>query len=778
MADHFGSYLSDTHWQIFETGWDPELQNVNETRLALGNGYIGSRSILEENPPDCRPGTFFAGLFEGTRAFVPELINAPNPFDLRVSAEGEKLDVLAMDVVSHKRVLDMFKGLLTRHTVYANARKKRIDYQSMRFISMHDKNTAVMQVCITPLDDEATFTVTSAIDSSVVNRGLVTEGDKQHVAVVESSKTGSIKCVCTKTIEKEVLISYRSQLVLKKGKRVRNMPDWTFELKLKKGETACITNYLAFNTSFVNDSIEKTKKASLNAINRSVKKGFDQMVREHSRAWARKWKKANIEIDGAPNMERVIRFNMYHLFIAASEHRADVSIGAKALTGEGYRGHVFWDTELFCLPFFIYTNPAVARNQLIYRYNRLDAARKIAVEKGYKGAMFPWESADTGEETTPAWYKDGRGKIQRVLTMEQECHITADIAYAVVHYYSATNDVDFLLDHGLELILETARFWASRAVYNKRTKKYDIKNVIGPDEFHEGVNNNAFTNMMAQWNLKIAAQLLRVMKKKHPAEIKALTGKIRLKSSELDAWRKTAANMHISFLKKTKIIEQFQGYLKRRKLPLPELDQHSMPGYPDNVKDINSTQYVKQADVVMLMFVLSDFFSLATKKKNYHFYEKRTLHKSSLSASVHALIGAEVGDENKALHYLDVAAHADLEDVYGNTQDGIHAASLGGVWQALINGFAGMRIRRGILSFSPRLPSGWKKIKFSFKFKGYDISAEVGHEKVSLTFSSKRKTDKLPVRVYRSLHMLQANKKSSFHKKLKKKAVYDTRGLY
>ncbi len=777
MEDYFANYLSDTHWQIFETGWDPELQNLHETRLALGNGYIGSRSILEENPPDCRPGTFFSGLYEGTRSLVPELVNAPNPIDFRISVGGEKLGVVTMDVVNHKRILDMYKGILARHTTYSNARKKRFNYQSMRFFSMYDENIAVMQVYLTSLDEDATFTLTNSIDASIMNRGLVTEGDKQHVTVVESSKSGSVRCVCTRTIEKGILISYRSQVVVKKGKKVYSAPDWTFQLRLKKGESACITNYLSFHTSF-GASMEKTKRASLGSVTRSVKKGFDQLIREHCKAWEKKWKRANIEIDGDPAIERAIRFNIYHLLIAASENCDDVSIGAKSLTGEGYRGHIFWDTEIFCLPFFVYTNPTIARNLLLYRYRRLNAARKIAREKGYQGAMFPWESADTGEETTPSWYKDGRGKIQKVLTMEQECHITADIAYAAVHYFMATNDADFMLNYGLEIILEAARFWASRLEYKQRKKRYEINNVIGPDEFHEGVNNNAYTNILAQWNLRAAAKFFNVFQRRYPAEVKKLMARINLKVSDLRNWGQMASKIYIPFSKKTGILEQFEGFFKKRKSPLPELDHLSVPLYPKGIRDIGNTQYVKQADVVMILFLLSDIFSLETKRKNYLYYEERALHKSSLSAAIHAAVGAEVGEEHKACHYFEIATYADLKNIYGNTDAGIHAASLGGVWQALINGFAGVRIRKGVLSFNPQVPSEWKSIRFSIIFRGVDISVNIYGNKVVLYFSSKCKTDWLPVRVYGIAHTLPANKKVSFYKKYRKKITFDTKGIY
>ncbi|MEE9614331.1 MAG: glycosyl hydrolase family 65 protein [Thermodesulfobacteriota bacterium] len=777
MEDHFESYLSGIQWQIFETAWDPGVQNVCETQFTLGNGYVGSRGILEENPPGCRPGTFFAGLYEGTRALVPEIVNAPNPIDFRISVDGEKLGVVAMDVLDHKRTLDMRGGILTRRTVYSNARKKRFDYQSMRFFSMHDKNVAVMRIYVTPLDEDADLTITSAVDSSVVNKGLVTEGDKKHISVIEAGGSGDSNYLCVKTVEKGSLIAYASKVIVKKGRKTYAAPDWTFKLHLKKGETVCITNYLSFYTA-PGASVEKTKRTALDSVAGSAKKGFDGLVREHRKAWEKRWKRANIEICGDPHVERAVRFNIYHLLIAATEECDDVSIGAKALTGEGYRGHIFWDAEIFCVPFFIYTEPAVARNLLMYRYHRLNEARKLAGERGFQGAMFPWESADTGEETTPSWYKDGSGKIQKVLTMEQECHITADIAYTTVHYFFATNDMEFMLRYGLEMVFETARFWASRVKYNGKKKRYEIKNVIGPDEFHEGVDNNAFTNLMAQWNLRVASKLYRTFHRRYPAEMKKLMGRIDLKASEFKVWREVASAIYVPTSKKTKIIEQFEGYLKKKKLPLPKPDHHSMPGYPENIHDIMATQYVKQADVVMLLFLLTDSFSMETRRKNYLFYEERTLHKSSLSASVHAAVGAEVREEDKACHYFDVAAYADLKDIYGNTDMGIHAASLGGVWQALVTGFAGIRIRKGVLSFDPRLPSHWKGFKISIRFRGFDISVDMDREKVSLYFRSRRKSEQLPVRVYGVSQRLPANKKVTFRKKRIKKVPYEIKDFY
>ncbi|MEE8401333.1 MAG: glycosyl hydrolase family 65 protein [Candidatus Hydrothermarchaeaceae archaeon] len=765
MKDYFEKYLSDEEWQIVEEGWNPKLQNVNETLFTLGNGYIGSRGILEEIPPKCRPGTFFAGVYGGSRALVPELINAPNPIDLRISVKGEKLGVVAMDMLSHKRTLDMHKGTLVRHTIYSNARKKRYDYQSMRFFSKKNNHVAAMRVYLTPLDEDATFTITNSIDTSIMNMGLVTEGDKKHVDAVETGRAGSVNYTCSKTFETGILITCCSQIVVEKGKKTYSVPDWTFKLRLKRGETACITNYLSFYTS-LGTSMEESKKQATQLVSQCAKKGFEKILEEHFRAWGKKWKTASVEILGDKEIEKAVRFNIYQLIIAANEDFSDNSIGAKALTGEGYRGHVFWDAEIFCLPFFLYTYPTLARNLLMYRYHRLPKAREIAREMGYRGAMFPWESAETGHETTPTWYKDGEGKIQKIRTNEQEHHITADVAFSVLNYFWATGDEDFLLDYGLEILLETARFWSSRVEYNRGKKRYDINHVIGPDEFHEDVNNNVYTNIMAKHNLNEAASLHQEFLGKYPGEVKKLKKKIGLKSKDPEKWLNIASKIPVPRPNKTGIIEQFDGFFKRKKLPLPELNNWQIPGSPKNSEMIGDTQYVKQADVVMVLYLFPELYSAKIKRKNYQFYEKRTLHHSSLSPSVHSAVGAEVGEEEKAYRYFEISANIDLKNIYGNTDMGIHAASLGGTWQAMVHGFSGIRVREGHLTFNPRLPSKWKRIKLFINFKGFVIAVDIYKKKLSLYFHSRNKSDILNVRVYGKPYELLANRKSSFKKGL------------
>lgn len=770
MIEHFSQCLSDTSWLIFEHSWEPGLQNVSEVQLALGNGYIGSRAILEEIPAGSCPGTFFAGIYDKTGAQVTEMVNAPNPIDFRISVDGEKLDPIAMDVLFHTRILDMRKGFLARKTVYSNVKKKRFDYQSLRFFSMDNPHIAVTQIYLTPLDSSANLTITTSVDTSVTNEGLITEGRKRHVNIVESSLIGNINFLCTKTLEKEILLTYASYLRISRDKKSLPMPHRKFELSLERGETVCFTKFFSFYTSReVNP--KRIRSETIKVLQKAVKEGFDKLFEKHCQAWKEKWAKADIQIEGAPDIQRIIRFNIYHLLIAANEENNDASIGAKALTGEGYRGHIFWDTEIFILPFFIYTNPSIAKKLLLYRYNRLEEAKKIAQEKGYEGAMFPWESADTGEDVTPQWYKDSNGEIKKVTTMKFEHHITADIPYAFFHYFLATNDINFMFKYGLEVFLETAKFWSSRVEYDRFLKKYKIKNVSGPDEFHENVNNNSYTNMLAKWNLITATKLSKVLKRRDPEKVKEIIKKVNLKMEEIENFKKIAEKIYIP-ISKRKIFEEFEGYFRKKKLPLPDLDNNLIPLFPKNVRNLGETQYIKQADVVMLLYLLSDVFSKEVKKKNFLFYERRTLHQSSLSFPTHAIVALDAGEKDKAYRYFLNSAYADLKNIYGNTASGIHIASAGGTWQVVVNGFAGVKIIKGILSFEPKLPTHWKKIKFYLNWKGFLLSVNVEKEKIGITFKSKSKKDFLNVRIYGSLQKLYANKMYSFPRKKIKREIY------
>ena len=758
--DYFNPYMSDARWQIYASDWSPDLQGVRETQFALGNGYIGSRGVLEEIPRGASPGTFFAGVFDRLGSQVPEIVNAPNPFDLRISAEGEKLDVSAMDILDYRRVLDMRRAMLTRRTIYANAGKQRFSYQSLRFVSLPNKHLAIMRVYLTPLDAPAAFSVISEVDTAIVNQGIVTEGEKKHVNIQEVVKVGDVNYLCVKTFEKATLIAYSTLLEVGRRNRSYYEPRRTFEIQVKRGETICLTKYISMHTSR-HLPPSRIKRINVEHVQRAARKGFEALMREQSKAWAIRWKQADIGIAGDPDTERVLRFNLYHLMLMAHDGDDDVGLGAKGLTGEGYRGHSFWDTEIFLLPYYIFNFPKVARNLLLYRYHCLPQSREIALSRGYEGAMFAWESADTGEEVTPEWHKDLDGTIKKISTGQIEHHITADIAFAVHQYYTATGDEDFMLRYGLEIFIGTARFWTSRMTFNQRRGYYEIKGVTGPDEFHENVNNNAYTNSMAQWNLAMAARFFRVLRSREPLAVKKLSERIRLRTGEPEEWRRIAGQVHIP--RKLGLIEEFDGYFKRRHLPLPEMDDYFIPVMPDMpAKELERTQYVKQADVAMLLYLRPDEFTASETERNYRYYESRTLHKSSLSPSVYAALGARVNDMIKARRYLMASLVTDLKNVHGNTALGIHAASLGGTWQAVVMGFGGMRISKGRLDFEPRLPAGWKTLSFCLVWQQSPIWVAIDQKQIKLRWETKQKGGSLTIVVNGSHRRLSPNRAISF----------------
>jgi len=413
------------------------------------------------------------------------------------------------------------------------------------------------------------------------------------------------------------------------------------------------------------------------------------------------------------------------------------------MSGEGYRGHIFWDAEIFLLPFYLYTFPEVARNMLVYRAKRLDKSRELARREGYAGVKFAWESASTGDEETPELAREIDGKVSRVHTHQFEHHITADVAFAVQWYYEATADEKFMDRYGYELFFETARFWASRVKFDGRRKKYVINGVIGPDEFHVDVDNNAYTNMMAAWNLSTAADMFSKLKKKAKL-YKGIKAKVGFTESEPRAWRKIAESLNRVNTNATGVIEQFDGYFRLRKIGGIRTDENGIPHLPKGMgpKEIEGTQLLKQADVIMLMYLLGDRFSDKVKKANYDYYIDKTMHKSSLSPSTNAIVACYAGDLQRAYSLFNVSMRGDVSDLHGNTDVGIHAASLGGTWQAAIFGFGGVRIERDGISIDPILPRTWKKMVFTLCWRKKKIRMEISNETVRVKITSK---DKAPV---------------------------------
>jgi kojibiose phosphorylase len=427
-----------------------------------------------------------------------------------------------------------------------------------------------------------------------------------------------------------------------------------------------------------------------------------------------------------------MRFSIYHLLIAANESDPRVNIGANSLSGERYRGHAFWDTEVFMLPFFIYTQPATARALLLYRYHTLDGARRNARDGGFRGARYAWESADTGVETTPKWTWDG---AHRIWMGEEEIHVTAAVAYGLMAYVAATGDNALMTDYGAEILFETSRFWADRLEATP-DGRYALTRVVGPDEFHEHVDNSAYTNYLVRWHLQQAAHVYAELAAARPGELASLSERIGLTPDEVEGWLSRAERIRLPARTDGGVIEQFDGYFELESLPVTH-DDNDMPMYPPGYHHYNlaGINLVKQADVVMLMYVLPDEFGDDVKRANYEYYEPLTLHKSSLSTAIHSIMSIEVGDPRRAVQYFRRAAFVDLVDNQGNTQEGIHIASAGGTWQMMVCGFGGFRVRNGQMTFKPWLPPDWNTVEFRLKWHGNTVSVSADHTSATFVLS-------------------------------------------
>jgi kojibiose phosphorylase len=455
------------------------------------------------------------------------------------------------------------------------------------------------------------------------------------------------------------------------------------------------------------------------------------VIGEHRDAWLTRWQASDLRIEGDPAAQRALRFAIYHLMSAANPHDDRVSIGARGLSGTAYKGHVFWDTDIFMLPFFLLTYPEAARALVMYRYHTLAAARAKATRLGYRGALYAWESADSGEDVTPPFVVASDGQIVRVLTGEQEQHISADVAFGVWNYWHATGDDRFLIAAGAEILIETARFWTSR-VEREEDGRYHIRGVIGPDEYHETIDDNAYTNGMAQWNLEVAAEIANLVAERWPRPWQELSRRLGIEPEEPHRWQQIARDFYTGFDKRTGLFEQFRGYFGLEEIDLAAfIPRTASMDVLLGRNRIQRSKIIKQPDVVMLIHLLWDRMPPHVRKANFEYYEPRCGHGSSLSPAIHALVAARLGDTALAERYFRQAAEIDLNDSMGSAAGGIHAAALGGLWQAAVLGFAGLHFSGERPEHCANLPPSWRSLSMRFQWRGrwHELTLPEGAER-------------------------------------------------
>ncbi len=692
---------SALNWQLVETGFNPLREREVESLLAIGNGYLGMRASLEEGNPHADPATLVSGIYELQAEGGSLLVNAPDWSALTLLINGEPLQLTPDNANQHRRILDLRGGLLMREWTVQG-----LKLTFWRFASMANPNLMCQRLVIEalePVDLEVHFELRANDPNLLYTRQVLSDGGIYVQTKAQVSQLvvgmGSISRVqATEALSKSVEVGTGAYECWR-GK-VQPSQTWVMDRFV-----SIVTNRDALSEPMIKTITRQLRQAQA--------EGWDNLLMEHRTEWADLWSQTDIAFNHQDNpLQCSVRFALYHLMIAAPQDAKPVSIGARALTGTVYQGHIFWDTEIFILPFYIYTWPSVARQLLMYRYRTLPAARQNAVDKGYRGALYPWESAETGVEETPPYVRLPDGEIIIIYTGMMEDHIVSDVAFGVWHYWQATQDFVFLREAGAEMLLECARFWASRV--STRPDGYHIESVVGPDEYHENIHDNIFTNVMARWNLRIGAEVGRWLQAQAPDVWRYLKTAFRFSDEELNHWDGIAEQLHCD--DDEPLIEQFDGFFRLQPVDLTQYQGEPAP--LDMILGrhrIQQTQVIKQADVLMLFLLLPDFRpDLAA---HFDYYEPKTAHGSSLSPAVHALLAARLGRVQLALKYLQLAVDIDLNNTMGNASGGVHAAAMGGVWQALIFGFAGIQFQEETVKVRPHLPADWQRFSFRLQYR-------------------------------------------------------------
>ena len=727
-------------WSIIETAFTPTLNALLETVFALGNGRIGVRGSFHQGEPAHDPGVLINGLFESWPIEYPEsaygfpttgqsIVYVPDPTPARVAINGEMIDYESTPISAWHRVLDFKQGTLTHR--YRGRTRGGIGFEiiARRLVSLAQPDLVACRLSI-GLDSPATVVISSELinrqdtdylepaaaeydprraknfgrrvfeptgmrlDGETISLGYETVQSRRHLAVSMTHRLDH---------EAEIAITEHP-----------DHPSTTFTLQLDGGNPVVLDKFTVFEVGS-DRSIDHTEDAA----GLAASAGFEAAATAHAGAWERFWDEADIHIGTDKAVQQAVRWILFQLN-QASAHINGTGIAAKGVTGQAYGGHYFWDTEIFVLPFLLYTSPQLAAKLLHFRYRMLDQARDRARELSLRGALFPWRTIDGHEAST--YYAAGTAQY----------HINADIAYALRKYVEVTGDEELLWEIGVEILVETARMWSDLGFH--RDGAFHIYGVTGPDEYTALVDDNAYTNLMAQMNLRYAVACTQRMRLERADRWLELRERLGLLDTELEEWRRAAEEMYIPYDYGLGITKQDESFLAKERWDFdgvgPERHPLLLHFHP---LVIYRYQVLKQADVVMAMFLLGDQFSPELKRANFAYYDPLTTGDSSLSACVQAIVAAEVGESDLAMEYFRTALFTDLADLHQNTTDGVHLASAGGVWMALIYGMAGMRDTGGDITFDPRLPHEWRAIHFRLLVRGSRIEVDLDHRRIALT---------------------------------------------
>ena len=740
----------DDPWRLVEREFDPRRLGWSETAFALANGFIGIRGMQDEGRPVHEAATLLNGFHEtwpivhaeqayGFARTGQTIVNVPDATLMKLYVDDEPLHLPSARLLAYERVLDLRTGQLTRELVWSTPGGKRVTVRSSRLVSFQHRHLATI-VHEVEVDRDAAV----VLSSQVLNRQDARALDEPRNGAEDPRRArpfaGRVLTARSHVADGGRFITgYRTASsgmsmcvgvdhVVTGEDSMRTASSWTEDLaklvvtvEATAGRTLRIEKHVTYHTSRVVPAEELVDRG-LRTLDRAVALGAPRIQSGQRAALDEFWARADVEVDAGPGVQQAVRWNLFQLHQAS--YRAETAgIPAKGLTGAGYEGHYFWDADVYVTPFLTYTDPRLTRNLLRFRHAMLPKARERAAELSEAGALFPWRTID-GEEAS-SYYAAGTAQY----------HINADIAHAVGRYVDVRGDRELLVEIGAEILVETARMWCGLGFLSPTDDRFHIHGVTGPDEYTTVVNDNAYTNLMARHNLRLAAEAVGWLEAERPAAHRRLVRELHLGPEEAAGWRRTADAMYVPFDAERGIHPQDDSFLEREVWDFAGTPAERYPlllHYHPLV--IYRHQVIKQADVVLAMFLLAHEFSPEQRERNFSYYDPITTGDSSLSACVQSILAASVGDEARAVGYFERALLMDLGDAAGNAADGVHVASTGGVWMALTYGFAGLTDHGGRLGLDPNLPSDWGRLAFRLRFQGRVLRVELrpGHVGVRL----------------------------------------------
>ncbi|KQX05157.1 MULTISPECIES: glycoside hydrolase family 65 protein [unclassified Leifsonia] len=742
-------------WALVETAFDAADMGRTETIFTVGNGYLGLRGNVEEGRDGHVHGTFVNGFHEtwpirhaeeayGFARVGQTIVNAPDAKIIRLYVDDEPLVLTEADVLSYERRLDFASGVLERELVWRTPAGKRVLITSRRMVSFTDRHLAVVTYEVTLLDSDASITLSSQIlnrqdgrDEYRSNVHGASEGFDPRKADLFTDRV--LQPRIKREHEERLLLAYRCTnsgmtISVAADHQITTVDEYTstttleddlakriYRVHAKQGHRVRLTKLVSYHTASTVPVRELADRCD-RTLDSALEVGAPELFRQQ-RLWLDAyWKRTDVIIGGQPELQQAVRWNLFQL-AQASARTDGGGVAAKGVSGTGYGGHYFWDSEIYVLPALTYTSPVVARNALRFRQRMLDAARARALELNVRGALFPWRTINGLESS--AYYAASTAQY----------HIDADISHALCQYVSATGDQDFLNRGAIDILVETARMWADLGFWRGNGDDvFHIHGVTGPDEYTTVVNDNLYTNVMARANLDAAATSLRVLEREDPAAYAQVVKRLDVQDGEAAEWARAAQRMHIPFDENLGIHPQDEAFLQKEIWDLdltPPSHRPLLLHYHPLV--IYRFQVLKQADVVLALLLQGNEFTLEQKRADFMYYDPLTTGDSTLSAVVQSIIAAEVGYGKLATDYFNSALFVDLLDLHSNTADGIHVASTGGIWNALTFGFGGFRDHRGDFTFDPRLPENWESLQFRLTLRGNRIRVDLERESITFT---------------------------------------------